>query len=204
MKFMKKILALALIVVSVMAINVPAFAATTGIYNRNAVNLRSSMGGVSLGLVSEGATCDILDSRTDSSGRAWYKVKITSHTKNDPDLYGYTGWSWQEYIDITGGTTPSNHPQTKDEAFGSYYLQKGSTGNYVRNLQLCLHTDNYLVNDSDIDGIFGENTRAALIEFQLDNLGILGPNGNDGIAGPKVKTLMWDMYSTELKTKGYK
>ena len=86
-----------------------ALAAT---YNTKAVHLRKGAGTGcgSYGLVSKGATCNVLETKT-VSGVLWYKVKITSDTKNSPNLKGKTGWSMAKFIDggpgggsSTGGT----------------------------------------------------------------------------------------------------
>ncbi len=198
MKHIKKILAITLVALSLFAIAAPALAVTTGTYNYPSVNLRTSMGGSSLGLVNQGATCNILDANTDSSGRKWYKVTITSHTTNGTDLYGKTGWSWQQYITVTGGTTPSTHPQSETEAFGSGYLQQGATGNWVRNVQLVLEYEGY-IGDWDIDGIFGPDTFSAVCEYQEDNFLDI-----DGIVGPQTREHMWDNHINLLTTSGYK
>lgn len=200
MKNITKVLALTLVAISLLAIAAPALAVTTGTYNYPAVNLRSTVGGSSMGLVNQGATCNILEASTDSSGRAWYKVTITSHTTNGDDLYGKTGWSWQQYITVTGGTTPSTHPQKITEAFGTAYLQQGSSGNYVRNLQYCLHQE-LLLSFNQIDGDFGPNTYSAVLAYQRKYDDVLSV---DGIVGPNTKDHMWGKYWNLLMTTGYK
>ena len=100
MSRLKKELALVLIVVLILTISATALA-ETGVFNTRAVNLRvePSLSSDSKGLVSQGTTCDILD----ESG-SWLKVYITSHTKNDTDLFGETGWAMAKYIDRSGGS----------------------------------------------------------------------------------------------------
>lgn len=204
MKHMKKILALSLVIVSVLAIAATALATTTGKYNTAAVHLRSSMGGTSLGLVNKGTTCNILNNKTDSSGQKWYQVTITSHTTNgNKDLYNYTGWSMQKYIDVTGGSTPSNTPQNASEAFGpaGVYLRLGSSGNYVRNLQKALNHIGGIYCPLDEDGDFGEATLGAVEVFQEV---WLGENDADGVVGPKTKNKLWERAGEYLKQFGIK
>ena len=73
-------------------------------------------------------------------------------------------------------------------AFGSGYLQNGNTGNYVRNVQWFLHWEG-LLDDNDIDGIFGPITDSAVRDYQLKYWYDLTDDENenvvDGIVGPK-------------------
>lgn len=189
---MKKIVALMLVLVSVMAIAAPALATTTGVYNTAAVHLRSTIGGTSLGLVSRGATCNVLAEQT-VGGVRWYRVKITSHTTNTPDLYNYSGWSQARYIDVSGGSVPSGN-QNATDAFGSSNLTTGSTGRYVRNLQSCLLNGRNQYGESYytglIDGDFGNGTFRAVCQFQSEH-GLV----SDGIVGIRTRELLWELYS---------
>ncbi len=192
MKNMKKILAITMVVMSVLVVTVSAMATTTGVYNTAAVHLRSTIGGTSLGLVSKNATCNILSEST-VGGVKWYKVKITSHTSNTPDLYNKTGWSWAMYITTNGGSIPEG-PQSATEAFGSSNLSTGSSGNYVRNVQSCLLNGRNQYNESYytglIDGDFGNLTYSAVTSFQAEN-GLV----SDGIVGNATKAKLWELYS---------
>ncbi len=101
MNHLKKGFALVFIVVLILSISASALA-ETGVFNTAAVNLRTaaSKSSSSKGLVSKGATCNILE----ESG-SWLKVYITSHTKNDPDLIGQTGWVMAKYVDRSGSSS---------------------------------------------------------------------------------------------------
>lgn len=99
MKGFKKTLFFAVLFILALTISVSALA-ETGVYNTAAVHLRKSPTGSSYGLVSKGATCEILG----ESG-SWLNVKITSHTQNSPDLYGYTGWSKESFITRSSGSS---------------------------------------------------------------------------------------------------
>jgi len=192
MKNIKKFLALILVIVSVLAIAAPALAAATGKYHTAAVHLRSTIGGTSLGLVSNGATCNILQQQT-VGGVKWYKVKITSHTTNSPDLYNKEGWSQAQYITHLSGTIPSGH-QTAEDAFGTANLSNGSKGNYVRNVQSCLANGRNQYNQpyytGTIDGDFGSKTFLAVSSFQSER-GLIP----DGIVGPATRLALWNWYS---------
>ena len=206
MKKFTKLIALFLAILSLCAVAMPAMAAVigTGEYNTAAVNLRSSPGGSSYGLVSNGATCDIL-SYTTVSNVLWYQVKITSHTKNDPDLYGKTGWSMAQYITVKSGNVPGAGSGTNKrfssavDAFGSGYLSDGSVGNYVRNVQLCLSNEPYKFYVGSINGVFDQNTTTAVVLFQSSQ-GLK----TDGIVGPATRNALWTYYEDLLQTDGYR
>lgn len=99
MSHLKKGFVLLFIIVLILSISTSALA-ETGVFNTAAVNLRksASKSSSSLGLVSKGATCDILG----ESG-SWLYVLITSHTKNEKDLFGKTGWVMAKFVDRSGG-----------------------------------------------------------------------------------------------------
>ena len=101
MKFFKKCILASSIFIIALVLSASALA-ETGTFNKAAVNLRSkpSSSSSSYGLVNKGATCNILD----ESG-SWLKVKITSHTTNKTDLYGYTGWAMSEFITRGGSSS---------------------------------------------------------------------------------------------------
>ena len=188
-----RILTIAIIITASMIVSISAFASATGVYNTAAVNLRSTVGGTSLGLVSKNATCDILMEQT-VGGVKWYKVKITSHTANTPDLYNYTGWSQARYITTSDSSSVPIGNQDIISAFGSNNLTTGSSGNYVRNVQSCLANgrdrDGHLYYTGNIDGDFGPQTYSAVCRFQSQN-GL----DSDGIVGPLTKAKLFELYS---------
>ena len=204
MKKFTKFIALFLAILSLCAVAMPAMAEGKGFYNTVAVNLRISPGGSSYGLVSKDATCNILSYRT-VNDVLWYEVKITSHTKNDPDLYGKTGWSQAKYITVTSGTVPEAGSGTTKrfysavDAFGSDDLSESSVGNYVRNVQLCLKNEPYKFYSGNIDGDFGQLTTTAVVLFQSSQ-GLK----TDGIVGPATRNALWECYENLLQTYGYR
>ena len=209
MKHIKKLLALALVAITALAITVPALAETTGFYNTSAVFLRPAVDSKSyLGRVNKNTTCVILDSSTGKGNRLWYKVRITSNTSNDNvNLINKVGWSWADFITISGGTAPSHTPQSMVEAFGSASLKRGSRGNYVKNLQYALYNEGFLDHYTEVDGIFGEKTFSAVWAFQLENWPLLGDTVDeavDGVVGTRTKNLLWQRQKNLLMSYGYK
>lgn len=78
------------------------------------------------------------------------------------------------------------------EAFGSSLIRRGSTGNYVKNVQLCLCARGFNV---DVDGIFGSKTEEAVMSYQslmwLDDDGIVGPDTKDAFWNdPECKSVL--------------
>jgi murein L,D-transpeptidase YcbB/YkuD len=90
---------------------------------------------------------------------------------------------------LTSGPTATPSPTTTTTAYTT--LKKGTTGNEVVSLQQRLIELNYF--SGDADGDFGDNTKAAVVDFQ-------GANGldADGIAGEKTLALL---YSDDAKAK---
>ena len=120
MKFFKKCILASSIFIIALVLSASALA-ETGTFNKAAVNLRSkpSSSSSSYGLVNKGATCNILD----ESG-SWLKVKITSHTTNKTDLYGYTGWAMSEFI-TRGGSSSGGGSTTATIFPTAVYLEPG-------------------------------------------------------------------------------
>lgn len=61
-------------------------------------------------------------------------------------------------------------------------LKRGSKGEYVRKLQVKLNTKGFKL---DVDGIFGDKTKTALIKFQTQAMP-QHPKEWDGICGPRT------------------
>ena len=192
MKHIKKFLALALVAITILAVAVPAMA-ETGTYNTAAVHLRSSPGGSSLGLVSKGATCDILERRTISSV-LWYRVKITSHTLNSPDLFGRTGWSQARFINSSeGGSRPTNPPASGNIVNGHIKLNNGfvfvrsgpgkntSTVGQLKNRHQIVY-DTYKHNSSGSDGYLWNKITYPFSGYVASNYVYAG--GNAGGSSP--------------------
>lgn len=211
MKNMKKLFALALVIVSVLAIAVPAMAATPAT-NTSGVNVRktASTQGTLVGQVATGTTLEVLGEtigQNHNGSTLWLHVRVIKCAAGSKhSINGRTGYVHSSYV--SGYTTGTSHPQSKDEAFGpSGYIQKGNTGNYVRNVQWVLHWEGFL-SSSQVDGIFGSDTEQAVMDYQLkywyDLTDSEYENVVDGIVGPLTKTSMWNRWKTSLMRYGVK
>lgn len=212
MKHMKKIVAFALVLVSVLGLAVPSLAATPAT-NKPGVNIRAAAktDAVLVGQVATGTTLEILSEVTGeyhNGTDVWLKVRVikcAAGSKHNID--GKTGYVNSSYV--SGYETGSSHPSTQAEAFGSSgYIQKGSTGNYVINVQKVLHEE-LLISSNDIDGVFGSQTEAAVKAYQekhwedfTDSPGQLAHV--DGIVGSATKASMWKRHKNFLMQYGVK
>ena len=179
--FIKRLVALALVIVSVLSVSAVALADSdiTGTYNDTAVKFYRNPNGSVIGWVNKNSTCTIHGYRSVSSV-IWYKVTILT---GDSELNGDTGWSKASCIDVTGNVAvPLYTYDTIEEAFGAYDLENGDSGTYVRNLQVCLKAKG---NDISVDGDFGPATEAAVRAFQtskgLKSDGIVGDDTKDAL-----------------------
>ena len=202
-----KIIAMALVVISLMSISIPAFAVSSCTTNTTGVNLRKSATSTStrLGTLSMGTSVDVLCtaegySIESSNSTEWYYVKVRSGSYSG--TYGYIHSSLVDGFDYND----IDHPDNELEAFGSNLLQNGSKGSAVRNVQYVLFLEGYLT-ERQIDGAFGSQTRSALIEYQEDHFGYGAedePNAVDGIAGDQTKGQMWADHHEDLEQFGYR
>jgi peptidoglycan hydrolase-like protein with peptidoglycan-binding domain len=84
-------------------------------------------------------------------------------------------------------------------------IKIGSTGDAVRKAQQALYCRRYLVDLSEVDGVFGPITRNRVIRYQLDrSVGEFAafsfPLAVDGIVGP----MTWSRLTPPLIKKGSK
>lgn len=208
MKNMKKLLALALVIMSVVAIAVPAMAVTglqigqTATVSVNSAGLKirrtASTNDGTYWIVGNGTEVKI----TSVPNNTWYGVEVTKYVKgsNGTGYVGLKGYAQASFI--TGTPTPPSVPNNWQEAFGATgLLKQGDRGIYVQNAQKCLIYLGYL--DDIADGVFGEKTFDAVWDFQFDNRGTLCDNfetldGVDGILGPRSKALLYELGKTAL------
>lgn len=212
MKHMKRIMAVAFVLLSVMAIAIPSLAATPAT-NKPGVNIRTAAktnAGL-VGQVASGTTLEVLSEvkgENHNGTDIWLKVKVikcAAGSKHNID--GKTGYVNSSYV--SGYSIGSSHPSTQAEAFGaSGYIQKGSTGNYVSNVQKVLHEE-LLISSGEIDGKFGSQTESAVKAYQkkhwedfTDSAGDLAHV--DGIVGPDTKASMWKRHKNFLMQYGVK
>ena len=178
MKHMKKILALVLVVMSVLAIAVPAMADTVNVGWVSATAIGDFWGMVSC----------IYSQKNDSSAyvvQAFQTATSIQVKFDQSSLY----WASAKYGTVTG-YMPFHHFEITDSnlrvgLFSSYSLQRGHTGTAVRNLQLFLQDAGH--DPNGIDGIFGSGTEDAVERFQ-DDKGLTV----DGIAGYNTKMALID------------
>lgn len=221
-KLFTRILAIALVTVSVLAITCTALAASTNI---NAVNIRKgphTSDGL-VGQVAKGTTFDVdgevVGTKLNGSN-IWLKVSNIKCAEGTKAKYkekaeGKSGYIHSSYVsgytvtgESTGGSSSSNsHPQTQNQAFGTNTLKYGSSGNYVKNVQLALQREKYY--SGNIDGKFGPATVAAVEQFQAINRMLLGAEDEndekpiDGLVGPRTRKLLWEFEKEYLKLHGY-
>lgn len=184
MKHMKRILAVALVLMSVVAIAIPALAADVTRYVNVTPNLnfRQSPGGALIDRIPYGAAVT-QHSTSVVSGVTWSYITYN----------GTNGYVQTQYLSATAPT--GNHPQSSSQAFGSYTLRQGQTSYYVKNLQLALRHGGYLSDSAD--GIFGTNTYNAVVAFQ-NAKGL----GSDGLVGSATKAKLWSLYGSWLMSNG--
>jgi len=197
MKHMKKLIALALVAVSIFAISLPAMAATNMYVNITPnVNFRetASMDGDLIMRINYRERVSV-NYTTTGGGFTWANATYGGHT-------GYIRWDMLSY---TQPSAPTGHPQTKYEAFGTSLLQQSSIRKYqVVNLQKCLIRERLLPAGAD-DGIFGQQTFNAVWGFQSKYKYELGyPNVNpiDGIVGDMTKAALWNKHGSYLQSFG--
>lgn len=164
-----RILAIALVAVSVMTIAIPAMASTTHVYvgwttvsldhpGTVAPCIYSGMS-ASTTLICNLSEVDTVQVKADTGSIYWIRCKYGS----------YEGYIACQYIDFTDATF-------RKTFFNNHNLQQGFKGEPVRNLQLFLKKLGYY--NIKIDDLFGSGTKKAVENFQnVQGLTI------DGIAG---------------------
>ena len=198
MKHTKKLIALALVIVSVLAVTIPAMAYTqtpvSGTRyitssNGNSVNVRTGPGtGYNLAPVGSfpvGTQVSLQFRATGTDGATWYKVVNSNNTG---------GW-------VKGNFLTNNHPPEADwvARYTTFvFVISNTRRDGCANLQTDLNT--YFRNrfssvpitypwyPLDPDGIFGNNSSAATREFQrLEGL------AQDGKAGNNTKARLYSL-----------
>lgn len=189
MKNIKKFLALILAIVAITAISVPAMAATTKYVNCTPdLNFREGPG-TSYNLIS----------------RIPYRSAVS-------EIGTVNGWSYITYNGVNGyvmtqylsTTRPPilEHPATKAEAFGSATLSVGSSGVYVKNVQLALQRGGFYT--GSISGSYNSATQAAVTRYQT----YIAEKGDpemtvNGTVDHYTKAYLWSMYGSYLQDNGY-
>lgn len=180
----KRLVALALVIVSVFSLSATASAATTYV----------NVGWATAYLHHETdyAPC-IYSSMSRSStiltyldGVSYVDIKMDTNNPN---------WVRCRYNGIQGYLPLFQCEFTKAQfyraCFGGYELERGFSGQPVRNLQMYLKM--VFRSSLSIDGDFGSNTQDAVIDFQEDNSLV-----NDGIAGANTAYALWQEVAPRL------
>jgi uncharacterized protein YraI len=189
MKHTKKLIALALVVVSVLAVTIPAMAYTqtpvSGTRyitssNGNPVNVRTGPGtGYSLaavGTFSVGTQVSLQYQATGTDNQTWYKVVNSSN---------HGGWVRGDFLTTNGSGSGTN---TWLYRYGEDVLGPSDSYNsYVKTLQQDLMILGYSLPIYGDDGYFGDETTAAVVLFQQQH-GLTA----DGYVGDQTKAELWD------------
>lgn len=173
----KRLVALALVIVSVFSISAVAMAETVKYVNVTPnVNFRETPGGALICRILYGEPVTVL-STTTSGGESWSKCTYD----------GDTGYIMSKYLSTTKPTAAptddyapylGSHRSTDD-------LEEGDSGRAVKNLQLILNDLGYYCGTAD--GDFGPKTLAQVKAYQKAN-GL----ADDGIVGEKTKSALWE------------
>ena len=95
------------------------------------------------------------------------------------------------------------HPTTMLEAFGTANIGYNNVtqGNCVSNVQLCVIDFRWPKPSIEdfVDGYWGPNTMQGVKDFQSSN----GMSPVDGIVGDDTKAALWEQYGDYLKEVGY-
>ena len=183
-----RILAIAIVAMSIMAIAIPAFATTI---NTNNVKIRKGPG-QSYSIITYLSSGTTVTNRFHAYGSSingnnnWYCITWSSSGEY------HQGYVHSSFLSDTNVST--QRPSSRSAAFGPSTLKYGSKGIYVYNMQLILYHNGYLSSLSSCDGIYGAGTLAALKEFQDDYVlpEYEGEDVADGLAGPRTKQALWE------------
>lgn len=187
--FIKRLVALALVIVSVFSISAVAMAETVKYVNVTPnLNFRETPGGDLIDRIPYGAAVTE-HSTSYHNGTQWSYITYN----------GDTGYVMTKYLSVTdpdgNGNSSDNHPTSQSQAFGSYTLREGQTSYYVKNLQLALNHLGF--NAGTADGIFGSGTLSAVEAFQEANDLTV-----DGLVGSGTKGELWSQAGDYLEDYG--
>jgi peptidoglycan hydrolase-like protein with peptidoglycan-binding domain len=189
MKHLKKLIALAMVAATVLAVAVPAMAATEKYVSTTPdVNMRKTA-----------STNGTIIIRVPNCGTVYtHNTIVVNGVSWDYVQFGnQNGYIQSQYL--TTGASPLKRPTSSTQAFGLSTLQKNNNYNFymIKNVQLCLYLAGFL-SSTGIDGVFGNNTETAVKQYQASrNLGV------DGKVGPATRAAFWLDYEYSLNTQGY-
>lgn len=200
---MKKMVALILALLTIIVAVMPAYASQT--YTTNASNVffrkKASASAGYYGKLSIGASV-LVYCEVPNTSYLYAKVTCSGYGVTN----GVTGYIDKNYL--TGfSDSQLTHPATKVAALGSSgsVIRNGASGSIVRNIQYCLYKAGKL-SVTDIDGMFGNKTEAAVKAFQKQVFGTppshSSTNWIDGVVGNDTRDAMWVRYSSDLIAHG--
>lgn len=192
--FIKRLVALALVIVSVFSMASVAFAYTeTSVSgtryitssNGKPVNVRKGPGTgyelAAVGTFPVGTQVTLLSKATGTSdGKIWYNV-VNSSNKG--------GWVRGDFLTTNSGNTSGQEAWEVRYGTGELSTSGGeSTSAQIRNFQDDLEYLGYYLGEGGVDGYYGPDTKAAVIKFQK-KYGL----EDDGIAGPDTKAKLYSL-----------
>lgn len=192
--FMKRLVALALVIVSVFSMASVAFAytetsvsGTRYITSKNGypVNVRKGPGTdyelAAVGTFAVGTRVTLISKATGTDdGKTWYNV-VNSNNKG--------GWVRSEFLTTNSGSTSGQEDWEVRYGTGNLSTAGGeSTSAQIRNFQDDLDYLGYDLGEGGVDGYYGPDTKAAVIKFQ-QKYGL----DDDGIAGPDTKAKLYSL-----------
>ncbi len=181
MKHTKKLLALALVIMSLCTFVISASAIEDRWVDASGwLNFRAT--------TSTGGT--LIDKIANGLPVTWYYSTGSWSRISFDGTLGYVVTSYLTTVD-PGYDTPQNMRQ----AFGYYLLQRGSVGYRVKNLQLVLSAEGFFT--GSVNGNFAADTEDAVKKYQkAENIEA------DGLVGEVTKSHLWGDYSTHLMALG--
>lgn len=188
---MKKLVALLIAMLTILAVAVPAMAYTQTsvsgvryIYasNGNPVNVRTGPGTsynlANCGTLPVGTKVNLVAKST-TNGTDWYKIVAANDSSKN-------GWVMGKFLSTTASGSGSGDAKGWEARYGTGNLSTAggnSTSAQIRNFQEDLNSIGYVL---DVDGYYGTKTKDAVKEFQKDyGLSV------DGIAGPATKAKLY-------------
>lgn len=185
MKHMKKLIALALVALTVLAVAIPAMAAYSTMYvdvgAGQTVRLRktASSSGTILANIPHGTAV-----QAEYYNSTWHRVRYN----------GTNGFMMSEFLSNSKPSAPSTQPW--ETRYGTTNYKNPSPKNELfKNVQTDLNTffkrnglEGYAVYPLTIDGVMGHASEVAVMVFQQKALNDSNP---DGIVGPIVKSNLY-------------
>lgn len=188
---MKKLVALLIAMLTILAVAVPAMAYTQTsvsgvryIYasNGNPVNVRTGPGKnynlAKCGTLPVGTKVNLVAKST-TNGTDWYKIVVANDSSKN-------GWVMGKFLSTTASGSGSGDAKGWEARYGTGNLSTAggnSTSAQIRNFQEDLNSIGYVL---DVDGYYGTKTKDVVKEFQKDyGLSV------DGIAGPATKAKLY-------------